>query len=273
MSFIQANGARLFVQDVGHGEPIVFVHEMAADYREWEDQVRWFSRKYRCVTFSARGYKPSEVPASAELYGLEYAADDIAAVIDGLNLGRAHVIGLSMGAYAALRFGMKYPEKARSLVIAGVGSGSLDTDREAFVAKCRRQAEVFRTQGSAVAAQEIGVSPTRLGFKKKDPLAWQRFVDHLGEHDPLGMAHTLTMYQASRPAIQSFEAEIKQLNVPVFLVVGDIDDPCLETNLYLKRTLPDARLLVYPNTGHMINIEEPAAFNNIVQQFLDRAPQ
>jgi pimeloyl-ACP methyl ester carboxylesterase len=273
MSFIQANGARLFVQDVGRGEPIVFVHEMAADYREWEDQVRWFSRKYRCVTYSARGYKPSDVPANPELYGLEYAADDIAAVIDGLNLERAHVVGLSMGAYAALRFGMKYPQKAKSLVVAGVGSGSPNTDRDAFAAKCRRQAEIFKTQGSVVAAQEIGVAPTRIGLKKKDPLGWQRFVDHLGEHDPLGMAHTLTMYQASRPAIQSFEAELKRLEVPVFLVVGDIDDPCLETNLYLKRTLPDARLLVYPKTGHMINLEEPAAFNEIVQQFLDRGMQ
>jgi pimeloyl-ACP methyl ester carboxylesterase len=268
MTYVQANGAKLYVQDTGSGEPIVFVHEMASDYREWQAQVQWFSRHYRCITYSARGYKPSEVPEREDLYGLEFAADDIAAVIDGLNLERAHVVGLSMGAYAALRFGMKYPQKARSLVIAGVGSGSPSADREAFSAKCRRQAEVFRQQGSAVAAQEIGVAPTRIGLKHKDPLGWQQFMEHLAEHDPQGMAHTLTMYQASRPSVQSFDQEIRNLHVPALLMVGDQDDPCLETNLYLKRTLPNAQLLVYPNTGHAINLEEPAAFNQAVQQFL-----
>ena len=152
MSFIQAQGAKLFVQDTGSGCPIVFVHEMGADYREWEAQVRWFSRRYRCVAYSARGYLPSEVPSDPNLYGLEFAADDIAAVIRGLNLEQAHVVGLSMGAYAALRFGMKYPELARSLVVAGVGSGSLAQDREEFVAKCRAQADLFLKAGSAAVA-------------------------------------------------------------------------------------------------------------------------
>jgi len=269
MSFVQANGARIYVEEAGAGEPIIFVHEMAADYREWDDQVKWFSSNYRCVTYSARGYKPSEIVTRADLYGLEFAADDIAAVIDGLNLEHAHVVGLSMGAYAALRFGMKYPEKARSLIVAGVGSGSPDSDHDAFVAKCRRQADVFREKGSAAAALEIGVSATRIGLKKKNPAGWQQFMDHLAEHDPNGMALTLTMYQAGRPPVQSFDSELKRLALPVLLIVGDQDDPCLETNLYLKRTLPNAQLLVYPNTGHMINLEEPNAFNGAVQRFLD----
>ena len=269
MPYVQAKGARLFVQESGEGRPIVFVHEMAADCREWQSQVQWFSRNYRCVTYSARGYLPSDVPQDPELYGLEHAADDIAAVIDGLGLGQAHVVGLSMGAYAALRFGMKYPSKALSLVVAGVGSGSPAQDKQAFSDKCRRQAEVFRTSGSKVAAIEIGHAPTRIGLKRKDPIGWQQFVDHLSEHDPIGMANTLTMYQANRPSIQSFDSELRNLDVPVLLFVGDQDAPCIETNVYLKKTLPKAHLLVYPNTGHAINLEEPAAFNDAVQRFLD----
>lgn len=269
MSYIQAKGAKLYVEETGNGDAIVFVHEMAADYREWEAQVQWFSRSYQCVTYSARGYVPSDVPDDPNLYGLEYAADDVAAVIDGLGLEKAHIVGLSMGAYAALRFGMKYPNKARSLVVAGVGSGSPSADREAFAEKCRRQAEIFRTQGSSVAAQEIGYAPTRIGLKRKDPIGWHRFMDHLSEHDPQGMALTLTMYQASRPSIESFDDELRKLQVPTLLFVGDQDTPCLQTNLYLKKTLPNAHLLIYPNTGHAINLEEPAAFNMAVQTFLN----
>ena len=82
------------------------------------------------------------------------------------------------------------------------------------------------------------------------------------------MAHTLNMYQASRPSIQSFDAQIRLMKVPTLLAVGDLDNPCLDTNIYLKRTLPNAQLWVCPNTGHAINLEEPAAFNEAVQNFL-----
>lgn len=269
MPYIQASGVHLYVEEVGDGHPIVFVHEMAADYREWESQVQWFSRRYQCVTYSARGYIPSDVPTDPSAYGLEHAADDIAAVIDGLNLGQAHVVGLSMGAYATLRFGMKYPAKATALVVAGAGSGSASQEREPFVANCLRLAQIFREKGSQVAAQEIGYAPTRIGLKRKDPIGWLRFMDHLGEHDPNGMAMTLTHYQAARPSIESFEAQLRKVQLPVLLFVGDQDTPCLQTNLYLKQTLPNAQLLVYPNTGHAVNLEEPAAFNQAVQRFFD----
>lgn len=267
VSYIQASGAQLYVEEIGDGHPVVFVHEMGADYREWEAQVQWFARRYQCVTYSARGYIPSDIPTDPALYGLEHAADDIAAVIDGLNLGKAHVVGLSMGAYATLRFGMKYPNKATSLVVAGVGSGSPAADRDAFVENCLRMAKLFREQGSQVAAQEIGYAPTRIGLKRKDPIGWLRFMDHLAEHDPHGMAMTLTHYQAARPSIESFDEQIRKLKLPVLLFVGDQDAPCLQTNLYLKQALPNARLLVYPNTGHAVNLEEPAAFNEAVQAF------
>ena len=123
MSFVNADGVRLYVEDTGAGDPIVFVHELHSDYREWEAQVRWFSRCYRCIAFNARGYPPSDVPAGPSLYGYPIVVHDIAAVVRALGISKAHIVGSSMGAYAALHFGWMYPELARSLVIAGVGSG------------------------------------------------------------------------------------------------------------------------------------------------------
>src|SRR5580704_7653168 len=135
LSFVDAGGVRLYVEETGTGEPIVFVHELNADAREWEAQVRWFSRSYRCIAFNARGYPPSDIPEDPSLYGIPFVVDDIAAVLRGLGVLRAHVVGLSMGAYAALHFGLMYPEMARSLVAAGVGSGSAPADRAAWVAE------------------------------------------------------------------------------------------------------------------------------------------
>src|SRR5205814_679158 len=87
----------------GQGEPRLFVHEFAGDHRSWEPQVRFFSAAYRCVTYAARGYLPSDVPTDPEAYSQERAVADAIAVLDGLKIGQAHVVGLSMGGVQAER--------------------------------------------------------------------------------------------------------------------------------------------------------------------------
>lgn len=272
MAFVDASGIQLYVQEVGHGYPIVFVHELAADSREWEGQLRYFSRNFRCVAFNARGYKPSDVPVEREKYGYEFAVEDIAAVMDGLNIRKAHIVGLSMGAYATLCFGLRYPERASALVVAGVGSGSPAAEHESFVAEHRAMADAVRREGAegvARLAARIGAIPTRTRLQQKDPIGWQSFMSHLAEHDPVGMANTMEMFQGGRPSLEDFQEALSRLKVPLLLAVGDEDFPCLATNLFLKRTIPSARLWVTPNTGHSVNLEEPVAFNTAVQDFFD----
>ena len=117
MPHVQAGGARLYYEEAGSGRPVVFVHEFGSDLREWETQLRFFSRSYRCIAYNARGYPPSDVPDDLSLYGWEFAVEDIAAVLRGLSIPRAHVVGLSMGGYAALQFGLRYPEMATAIVM------------------------------------------------------------------------------------------------------------------------------------------------------------
>jgi pimeloyl-ACP methyl ester carboxylesterase len=268
LSFVDAGGVRLYVEETGIGEPIVFVHELHSDYREWEAQVRWFSRWYRCITFNARGYPPSDVPGDPSLYGLPFVVHDIAAVVRGLGISKAHVVGLSMGAYAALHFGLMYPEIASSLVVAGVGSGSPPADRAAWVAECEATAQAYLEQGSAAVAEVAGRGPTRLQLLRKNPRAFHEFLSHLREHSAEGKARTLVGYQARRPSLVDHKDEFSRLRIPVLLIAGDEDEPCLETTLWLKRTLPNAGLLICPNSGHAVNLEEPAAFNRMVGDFL-----
>ena len=123
------DGVKLYYEETGTGTPIVFVHEFAGDHRSWEPQVRYFSRRYRCITYSARGYPPSEVPGDVERYSQERWREDLRSVLDALALPAAHVVGLSMGAFATLHFGMRYcakgsPARALSLTLAGCGTGS-----------------------------------------------------------------------------------------------------------------------------------------------------
>src|SRR5262245_56574984 len=83
-----ADGVKLHVEEVGSGTPVVFVHEYAGDYRSWEPQVRHFSRQYRCVTYSQRGYPPSDVPSDPARYSQDIARDDVVAVMDALGIDK-----------------------------------------------------------------------------------------------------------------------------------------------------------------------------------------
>jgi pimeloyl-ACP methyl ester carboxylesterase len=267
------DGVRLYVEETGTGTSIVFVHELNADYREWEAQVRWFSRFYRCVTFNARGYPPSDVLGDAGLYGFPFVVHDIAAVMKDRGIPRAHVVGSSMGAYAALHFGLMYPEMAMSLVVASVGSGSPPADRAAFVAEAEATARAYLELGAPAVAEVAGRTPTRLQLQRKNPRAFEEFLAHLRRHSAEGKARTLLGYQARRPSLQDFEKEFSGLRIPVLLIAGDQDEPCLETTLWLRKILPNAGLWISPDSGHAINLEEPTAFNRTVEEFLSAVQQ
>ena len=267
MPKIKAGGINLYVEDTGGGRPIVFVHEFASDCRGWNAQFRYFSRAYRCIAYNARGYPPSDVPEDAALYGWEFAVNDIAAVMQALGIEQAHVVGLSMGAYAALQFGLRFPEKVDAIVAAGVGSGSPPSARRAWQEQSNALARGFSERGMAAMAQEMAQYPNRVQLKHKDPRGWLEFVDHLSQHSPRGMANTVARYQALRPSLDDFRDQFSRMAIPILLAVGDEDEPCVETNLMLKSALPNAGLWMCPNTGHAINLEEPAAFNAQVAQF------
>ena len=267
MPHAQSQGARLYYEETGSGPPIVFVHEFAADCRAWETQVRWFSRQYRCVTYNARGYPPSDVPEDGAGYGYVQQVEDIAAVMRHLRIPKAHVVGLSMGAFAALHFGLRHPDMATALVVAGCGSGAPRGERARFKADAEALADRLLAEGMEPVARDLALGATRVQLQNKDLRGWEEFTRHLAEHSALGSALTLRNYQAVRPSLFDFEAELKKLTVPTLLAVGDEDEPCLEANLFLKRCIPSAGLWVAPKTGHAINLEEPSAFNQAVQDF------
>jgi pimeloyl-ACP methyl ester carboxylesterase len=167
-----------------------------------------------------------------------------------------------------LQFAMRHPTRTSAVVAAAAGSGSGPAEREDWPRVAASIAEGFSTRGMEAMAHDIGHGPTRLQLQRKDPRAWQEFMDHLREHSETGMANTMARYQALRPSLYDFEDEFRALAVPVLLALGDEDGPCLETNLMLKRAIPGAGLWIHPHTGHAINLEEPAAFNAMVGAFL-----
>ncbi len=269
MSFATTkDGVRLHVETAGSGTPIVFVHEFAGDYRTWEPQIRHFSRRHQCVTFGARGYPPSDVPAEMERYSQAQAVSDILAVMDHLKLERAHIVGLSMGGFGALHFGLTAPERALSLVIAGAGYGAEKQYEEYFRGVSLEVAQQFETRGAREFAKTYALGASRVQFQNKDPRGWAEFAGQLGEHDSLGAANTMRGVQARRPAVYDLEDKIKAMRVPSLVMVGDEDDHCLQPGIFLKKTIPACGLAVLPKTGHTLNLEEPQWFYTLLAEFL-----
>jgi pimeloyl-ACP methyl ester carboxylesterase len=268
-----ADGTRLYYEEAGTGTPVVFVHEFAGDYRTWEAQMRAFARSHRCVTFSARGYPPSDVPSDPARYGQDIARADVIAVMDALGIDRAHVVGHSMGAYTALRVGIKHPQRCISVTAAGCGWGSVadPAARGAMRQLAADTAKMFTEKGIAAAAALYADGPTRQAHKHKDPRGYAEFARMLAEHSALGQALTMSMLQARRPTLWDMEADLQRFSVPLLVIVGDEDDSCLEGSLFLKRTAPTAGLLVIPRSGHTITSEEPAAFNAALADFFAAA--
>jgi pimeloyl-ACP methyl ester carboxylesterase len=258
---------KLYYEEVGSGIPVVFVHEFAGDVRSYEMQMRYFGQRYRCIAFNARGYPPSDVPESAELYSQERARDDIRAVLDALKIDKAHIVGLSMGGFATLHFGFTYADRTRSLVIAGCGYGAAPDKRAQFAGEAEAAAKNFEQVGMAKAAEGYALGPTRVQFQNKDPRGWQEFATQLAEHSTEGAAQTLRGVQARRPSLFDLVDKMKTITAPTLIMTGDEDWPCLEPGLLMKRTIPTAALVVMPNAGHAINLEDPGAFNQHIADF------
>jgi pimeloyl-ACP methyl ester carboxylesterase len=268
-----SDGTKLYVEETGRGTPVVFVHEYAADYRTWEPQMRHFARSHRCITYSQRGYPPSDVPEDPAKYTQDVFRDDVIAVMDGLKVDRAHVVGHSMGASTALHVGIRYPDRCLSVTAAGCGYGSSPDPKvvEESRAASRETAKMFLANTMADAAVKYGDGPTRQSQKNKDPRGYAHFVKMLSEHSPLGHALTMANLQAKRPTLWDMQADLKTFSPPLLIVVGDEDDWCLDASVFLRRTAPTAGLVVVPRTGHTLTSEEPEKFNAALDEFFAEA--
>jgi pimeloyl-ACP methyl ester carboxylesterase len=274
MSYLSTqDGVSLYYEEAGTGTPIVFVHEFGGDMRSWEPQMRYFSRRYRCIAFNARGYPPSELPDDIGRYSQAIAARDIRDVLDVLSIDRTHIVGLSMGGFATLHFGLQYPQRARSLVVAGAGYGAEKAFEDTFRDVSLEVARQFELQGAETFSKTYSLAASRIAFQIKDPRGWQEFATQLGEHSAAGAALTMRGVQARRPSIYDLEDRLKDMTVPTLIVVGDEDDHCLQPGIFLKRTVPASGLVVMPKTGHTLNLEEPALFNQHVAEFLANVEQ
>jgi pimeloyl-ACP methyl ester carboxylesterase len=256
-----ADGTSLYYEETGSGDAVLFIHEFAGNHRTWAAQMEALGKSHRCIAYSARGYPPSDVPLTDASYGQDISVSDAVAVLDALDIKRAHIVGHSMGAYTALHVGLRHPERCLSVAALGCGWGSHPDERETARGLCEDIATMFRAEPIADAAAKYARFPMRNTFEAKNPKEFAAFEEILAGLSPEGAALTMLNVQRDRPTLWDLEADLKKFEPPLLVLVGDEDHPCLDGSLFLKRTVPTAALQIVPRAGHTITMEEPAIVN------------
>lgn len=258
---------QLYYDVVGSGFPLVLAHEFSGSSRSWRRQVEAFRKRYSVVTYNCRGYPPSSVPRDPALYSQEQSARDLLGLLDHLKIASAYVGGFSMGGAIALSFALDHPERVRALILAGTGSGS--TDREQFIREYSPIVARLESAGPRAVFDEYYTRmATRIQLRRKNPTTWNEFAEEFASLSGLGLASTLRGVQFKRPTIYSLEARLRGLRIPTLILVGSEDEPALDPSRFMHKVIPNSKLLVFPGTGHTLNLEEPERFNEAVLEFL-----
>ena len=160
------------------------------------------------------------------VYSQKQAVEDIVGLMQHLQLTQAHLVGLSMGGYAVLHFGLTYPTMARSLVIGGCGYGSVAGERENFQRDVEHGATNCQWRYAGHGGRLLQGANVRVQFADKDPRGWEEFAAQLAEHSTIGSALTFRGVLAQRPSVYTLEAQMQQLQVPTLIITGDGDEPC-----------------------------------------------
>ena len=265
MPKFSADGVEIYYEVHGAGFPLVWSHEFGGNYDSWDQQVNFFSRRYRVITYAARGYPPSDVPEDPAAYSQEQAVEDLRLLMVHLNIPQAHIGGLSMGGSVALNFGLTHPEMARSLVVSACGSGS--DDPEQFRRDGAAMADKLLAEGMEAVARDYARGPTRVQLLRKDPKGWDLFYRGLASHSALGSALTYRGFQVARAPVYELGDRMARMQVPTLVMTGDEDDPCVRPAVFMKEHIPRCGLSVFPRSGHAINLEEPDLFNRTVLDF------
>jgi len=167
MPNIHANGISIAYEEAGEGFPLILAHEFAGSMESWQAQVHFFARRYRVITYNARGYPPTEVPETPEAYSQDIAVEDMKGLLDALGIKEAYIGGLSMGGSLALHFGLRHPEMARALIVAAAGTGS--TNPEESRAMWYQMADAMERDGMPSALADYAEGPARVQLRRKDP--------------------------------------------------------------------------------------------------------
>lgn len=252
MARLNRDGVEIYYEVHGEGPPLLLTHGFSATAQMWKGQIDSLAPHFQLITWDMRGHGQSDYPADPAAYSEEATVADMAAILDAVGAKDAIIGGLSLGGYMSLAFHLAHPERTRALLIIDTGPGyKKDEAREGWNANALKRADRYDTDGLGLL--EKGGAETRTARHR----------------DATGLAHAARGMLTQRDArvIES----LPHIAVPALVVVGADDTPFLAASDYMAGKIPNARKVVIEGAGHAANIDQPAAFNAALLNFLEKS--
>ncbi len=258
MPFAQIpGGLKLYYEEHGSGQPIIFLHGFTLDLRQWQRELEVFGKDWRAIAFDALGHGQSSAPETG--YGRGDRVEHLRAFMDALGLEKAHVVGLSMGGSTAIGFALAYPDRLHSLILVSTGAAGYSVGR-----KIQLVDQAARERGVEAAKEKW--KRTTLSYytseRKQIRELMRRMID---EHS--GAIWTDPM-RGRYPRTVDLD-NVHRIQTPTLILVGRLDRIFLPLARELRDRIPGAHIEEFDDVGHMINLEVPERFERSVKQFLE----
>ncbi len=267
MPRLLVNGVHLHVETAGAGTALLLLHGFTGSATTWAPAVDRLSPRYRTVAIDLLGHGRSDAPVDAQRYGFEQSTRDLLALLDALGIAQAGIVGYSLGGRLALSLAATTPERVSALILESTSPGLREAAaRRARAVQDASLAAILEQDGVAAFVdrwEELPLfnSQRRLPDPVRAALRAQRL-----QHNPLGLANSLRgAGQSMQPPMHD---RLRQLRVPTLLIVGALDRDYCALGLEMSRLIPASRLVIVPDAGHAVHLEQPEAFYPIVLEFL-----
>lgn len=259
---VEFNGARLYYEETGEGQPLVMVHAGIANLHQWDEQVPVFAQRYRVVRFDLRSYGHSEVEHD-QPWSLH---EDLRAVMDALGIPRAFLMGCSMGGQTIIDFALAYPDRTAALIPVGAGISGFTDHSEEGERLGQAIEEAFQRQdveGAVEAGLRMWVDGPSRPAERVNPTMRAK------AREMMAAAFATPEIGASTPIEPPAIGRLGEISAPTLVILGENDvEDIHRTCRLLARDIPGARLEVIADAAHLPNMDHPEQFNRLVGDFL-----
>ncbi len=251
---IEGQGLEVFVCEDGEGTPLILTHGLGDDHRFWDPCIDLLAPHHRVIRWDVRGFGQTSKPDGP--YHLDQFADDLLHVMDALDLDRAHLVGLSMGGVIAQRFLLGHPERLFGATLVSTSSEI----SERATANWRKLADRVESKGFGRIDATRSFAP---GFAASHPEIVEAAGKQTASNDP-------DAYAAAARAVSdySFTESLAGVQIPILIVQG-LDDQHTPPggSVKMSRAIPHSRLLLVPDAGHSLPVEQPLLFASTLLAF------
>ena len=258
------NGIDYHIETHGAGDPLVLLHGFMGSGANWQAQIEAFAAQFQVITVDLLGHGATEAPARSIRYRMEYAAQDLIAIFEQLELASVSLLGYSMGGRLALYTTLAYPDEVTRLILESASPGlKTQEERAERIQQDEALAQRIESEGVETFAKSWSNLPL---FASQTPEVRKHLHKLRLQNNPQGLANSLRgMGAGAQPPLWD---QLEELDLPVLLLCGELDRKFCAINREMQALILGATLEMIPDAGHTVHIEQPKRYHEVVLEFL-----